>query len=218
MLMVEMEPQVLPVELLDVMPIMQNMKENHVQKPVVSFLGSSLTSKNRVIIGPENTYTEWFKIIPHSPGLLSAGHLQVTWRRSGEGSDGTPVVTTHSLPSIEITNSNFSSFFVLPSHATVGVPSPLILVVENHTTSVQEFQLLIIENSEFFIAGPKQTSFTVPPCSSYKFSYTLFPLIPGRPMLPKFQISSKKFDIKLPTPLQDHYLSVKPEVVTMKLI
>eukprot|EP01123_Difflugia_compressa_P007479 TRINITY_DN20338_c0_g1_i1.p1 TRINITY_DN20338_c0_g1~~TRINITY_DN20338_c0_g1_i1.p1 ORF type:complete len:149 (-),score=34.56 TRINITY_DN20338_c0_g1_i1:73-519(-) len=134
------------------------------------------------------------------------------------GSDQRPSQSTYQIPTLDITNIRIFAQFKLEPSATVGIPFPLAIVINNKTHLAQDIDLKVIENDYFILAGEKKSYFTINATSTYIINYTFLPLICGRVMLPRFDIMAPRLGIQLVKPSTERFVFVKPLVSDKLLI
>jgi hypothetical protein len=93
----------------------------------------------------------------------------------------------------------------------VGEAFPFSVKISNHTTLAQDFYVRVADTDNFLIAGEKKAQFTTNPGTTYCLDYVLFPLVPGRVGLPKFDVTALRNNMKLTKPTAaEQFVFVRP--------
>jgi len=171
-----------------------------------------------LVLEKTNKHCTWFHLSSNQCGQVKLGYVIVSWMRNASGSDEKVSQTTYQVPALDITTKNITVDFKLDPCGTVGRPFFLCIEIANKTHLAQDFELKVIENEYFLLAGDKKTYFTTNPSTTFQLHYTFLPVVCGRVPLPRFDITATRLGIQLVKPTEERFIFVKPMVSDKLLV
>jgi len=165
-----------------------------------------------LVVNKENKYLAWFKIKPLKIGEYNIGTFNVDWKRSEYFFKDTPSSVSYhiTLENIKIIDNILNTIIDAPSCGYMGVIFFQIITIQNNSERKEEIKLKIIENDYFLISGAKECSYIIPEKQDIKVYHSLYPLVLGKVILPKYELSHNKGVLQ--EPMKNRYIYIKPDI------
>ncbi|KAK7846233.1 trafficking protein particle complex subunit 11 [Quercus suber] len=151
------------------------------------------------LLVPGEKFKKVFTVISEAnSSKLRLGTVCVRWRRDSvneeqSGSTIVSVLTTQTLPDVNVELPPLVVSLDCPPYAILGDPFTFLVKIQNQTQLLQEVKFSLADAQSFVLSGSHNDTVFVLPKSEYILNYKLVPLASGIQQLPRFTLTSERY-------------------------